>query len=196
MAAEICANYKWWRCIIRKRMRDRLLDSLESTSYRRFLVYVMGPYKSHVSENDEIYAFLETVRDDLRHEGFNAFLATDPGIPLDEIDAGTQTLEFARASNVVLFVIPHHGKNLGVGIEVGAVLEDMTDRHRERVLFVHEENMRSAMIGAIGDRWNVERRTFADEDELLKRVELFVMDIVRKEDEGELPFPPGGQEKS
>ena len=172
-------------------MRDRLLDTLESTSYRRFLVYVMGPYKSHVTENDEIYSFLETVRDDLRHGGFNAFLATDPEIPLDETDAGTQTLKFARASNVVLFVVPHHGKNLGVGIEVGAVLEDMTDRQRERVLFVHEEGMRSAMIGAIADRWNVARRTFADEDELLEETKVFIADVVRKEDTGDLPFPPG-----
>jgi hypothetical protein len=40
-----------------------------------------------------------------------AFLATDPEISLDEMDAGTQTLELARASNVVLFVVPHRGKN-------------------------------------------------------------------------------------
>ncbi|WP_137284774.1 DUF7509 family protein [Halorussus salinisoli] len=172
-------------------MRDRLLDTLDSTSYRRFLVYVMGPYKSHVTENEEMYDFLETVRDDLRREGFNAFLATDPDIPLDEMDAGTQTLEFARASNVVLFVVPHDGKNLGVGIEVGAVLEDVTDRQRERILFVHEESMRSAMIGSIGDRWNVDRRTFTDEDELLEETKRFIADVVRKEDLGELPFPPG-----
>jgi hypothetical protein len=79
-------------------MRNRLLDTLEETSYRRFLVYVMGPYKSHVTEDEGMYSFLETVRDDLRREGFNAFLATDPEIPLEEMDAGTQTLEFARAS--------------------------------------------------------------------------------------------------
>lgn len=175
-------------------MRNRLLNTLESTSYRRFLVYVMGPYKSHVTEDEEMYSFLETVRDDLREEGFNAFLATDPDIPLDEIDAGTQTLEFARASNVVLFVVPHDGKNLGVGIEVGAVFEDMTNRQRERILFVHEEGMRSAMIGSIGDRWNVERRTYVDEDELLYETKKLIMDIVRKEDTGELPFPPENDE--
>lgn len=190
-SAEIAAIYKLWRCIVRERMRDRLLDSLEDTSYRRFLVYVMGPYKSHVTEDEERYSSLETIRDDLRREGFNAFLATDPEIPLDEMDAGTQTLEFARASNVVVFVVPHDGKNLGVGIEVGAVLEDMTDLQRERIVFLHEEGMRSAMIGTIGDRWNVERRTFADEDELLEAVKVFIAEVVRKEDTGELPFPPG-----
>ena len=177
-------------------MRERLLSALDSTTYRRFLVYVMGPYKSHVTEDEEMYAFLERVRDDLRREGFNAFLATDPDIPLDELDAGTQTLEFARASNVVLFVVPRDGKNLGVGIEVGAVLEDMTDRQRERVLFVHEDGMRSAMIGSIGDRWNVERRTYSDGEGLLDETKKFIMDIVRKEDTGELPFPPGEDDDS
>ncbi|UPV75110.1 hypothetical protein M0R89_03345 [Halorussus limi] len=172
-------------------MRDRLLNTLEPTSYRRFLVYVMGPYKSHIGENKEMFAFLEGVRDDLRREGFNAFLATDPDIPLDEMDAGTQTLEFARASNVVLFVVPHRGKNLGVGIEVGAVLEDMTDRQRERILLVHEDGVRSAMIAAVGDRWNVDLRTFDDEDDLLEETKRFIADVVRKEDTGELPFPPG-----
>jgi hypothetical protein len=177
-------------------MRDRLLDAFEATSYRRFLVYVMGPYKSHVTEDEEMYAFLETVRDDLRREGFNAFLATDPDIPLDEMDAGTQTLEFARASNVVLFVVPQEGKNLGVGIEVGAVLEDMSDRQRDRILFLHEDGVRSAMIGAVGDRWNVDLRTFGDEDELLGETKRFIADVVRKEDTGELPFPPGEDDDS
>ena len=177
-------------------MRNRLLDTLNDTSYRRFLVYVMGPYKSHVTEDEEMYSFLETVRDDLREEGFNAFLATDPEIPLDEIDAGTQSLEFARASNVVLFIVRNDSKNLGVGIEVGAVLEDMSDRQRKRILFVHEEGVRSGMIRAIGDRWNVERQSFAHEEELLEETKQFIADIVRKEDTGELPFPPGHEDES
>jgi len=172
-------------------MRDRLLNTLDSTTYRRFLVYVMGPYKSHVTEDDEMYAFLKDVRDHLRREGVNAFLATDPDISLDEMAAGTQTLEFARASNVVLFVVPRRGKNLGVGIEVGAVLEDMTDRQHERIVFLHEDGIRSAMIGAVGDRWNVDLRTFGDEDELLEETKRFIADVVRKEDTGKLPFPPG-----
>src|SRR6056297_2356739 len=160
-------------------MRNRLLDTLDDTSYRRFLVYVMGPYKSHVTENEEMYSFLEIVRDDLRREGFNAFLATDPEIPLEEMDAGTQTLEFARASNVVLFVVPDHGKNLGVGIEVGAVLEDVSTRQRRRILFLHEDGMKSAMIGAIGDRWNVMRRTFESDEDLIDESLLFVRDVMR-----------------
>lgn len=172
-------------------MRDYLIKSLDSTRYRKFLIYVMGPYKSHITEDEEMFSFLEEVRDELRRTGFNAFLATDPEISLNEMDAGTQTLEFARVSNVVLFVIPHEGKNLGVGIEVGAVLEDVTDRQRQRVLFLYEEEIRSAMIRSIGDRWNVERRTFGDEQELIREAKEFTTDIISKEDVGELPFPPG-----
>ncbi len=171
-------------------MREKILELLENNlppvHHYQFLVYVMGPYKSSVTEDSEMFEFLEIVRDNLRRDGYNAFLATDPDIPLDEMDAGTQSLEFARASNVVLFVVPHHGKNLGVGIEVGAVLEDMGEKRRERVLFLHQEGMTSAMIGSIGDRWDATVRTFDDESELLGETALFIRDVMRKEGNGEL----------
>jgi hypothetical protein len=171
-------------------MRDRLLDTLEPTRYRRFLVYVMGPYKAHDIEDEEAFAFLERVRDGLRTVGFNAFLATDAGMSLDEMDAGTQSLKFARASNAVIFVARYDGKNLGVGIETGAVLEDMSDRVRERVLFLHESGVRSAMIAAVADRWDATVRTFDGEDDLYDEARLFVRDVMRRETTGELSFPP------
>lgn len=181
-------------------MRETLLEKLDAVfppvRHRRFLVYLMGPYKSHVAENDEMYGRLETVREELRSEGYNAFLATDPDIPLDEMDAGTQSLEFARASNVVLFVVPHDGKNLGVGIEVGAVLEDMSEYRRKRILFLHEEGIRSAMIGAVGDRWNVMTRTFEDQPDLLDESLLFIRDVMRKEVYGDLALVPGEADDS
>lgn len=57
------------------------------------------------------------------------------------MDAASQTIAFARASNVVALVAPQVGKNLGVGIgiETGSVLEALGDEHQERVVFVHEE---------------------------------------------------------
>lgn len=171
-------------------MRNALLNSLDPTHYRKFLVYVMGAYKTHDGRDEEAFSFLENVCDDLRRAGFNAFLATDVEIPLDEMDAGTQTMQFARASNAVVFVVRASGKNLGVGIEVGAVLEDMSTKKRERVLFLHESGMRSAMIGSIATRWDAEIRTFTDREELLEKAKLFVADIAGKEDIGELPFPP------
>ena len=171
-------------------MRDRLLETLEPTRYRRFLVYVMGPYKAHDIEDEAAFAFLERVRNGLRSEGFNAFLATDAEISLNEMDAGTQSLEFARVSNAVVFVVRHDSKNLGVGIETGSVLEDMSDQARERVLFLHESGVRSAMIAAVADRWDATVRTFEAEDGLFDEVRLFVRDVMRRETTGELPFPP------
>ncbi|MFD1514788.1 DUF7509 family protein [Halomarina rubra] len=176
-------------------MRQRLLDGLAPTRYRRFLVYVMGPYKHHVEENAEAFAFLERVRDGLRDEGFNAFLATDVDVPLDEMDAGTQSVAFARASNVVLFVVRLDADNLGVGIEVGAVLEDRSLATPERVLFCHETGVRSAMIRAVADRWDATVRTFDDEGDLLDECRLFVRDVMRRETTGDLPFPPSGEQE-
>jgi hypothetical protein len=137
---------------------------------------------------------LLSVRDALRTDpGVNAFLAIDVDVPLEEMDAATQSVEFALASNVVVYVVPKAGDNLGVGIETGAVLEsifrredDPTD-HRERVVFVHEEGVRSAMIAAVVDRWDARVYDYEDVDDLVRQVRLFVRDIVRREQRGDLP---------
>src|SRR6056297_3665459 len=128
-------------------MRRRIVDRLGDVPYEEFLVYLMGPYKSFSIEevvpddaelggpfaewdpsegaydHDDVVATLRRLQGSLRTDpGVNAFLAVDAGIDLDEMDAATQTIEFARASNVVVFAVPLVGKNLGVGIEVGSVL--------------------------------------------------------------------------
>lgn len=171
-------------------MREYLLNTLDDTRYRAFLVYVMGPYKQHDGNDEAMFAFLEWLRDALRTRGFNAFLATDAEIPLEEMDAGTQSLKFARSSNAVLFVVRDAGRNLGVGIEVGAVLEDRSERSPERVLFLHEAGMRSAMIEAVADRWDARIRPFDGRDELLEEVQVFLRDLMHKEKTGELPSSP------
>lgn len=199
-----------------KSMRERLLEELDSVPHRRFLVYVMGPYKMfHVEDlldgsnaddvavdfggesDDDVLDLLVRVRNRLRIEpGVNAFIALDADIDVDEMDPATQSIEFARASNAVVFVAPRVGKNLGVGIETGSVLEDVynvdendeDEGHRqERILFVHEENVRSAMISSISRRWDATIRTYGDEDELLKRVRQFAADVMNKELTGDLP---------
>jgi len=116
----------------------------------------------------------------------NAFLAVDVGIDLDELDAATQTIEFARASNVVVFAVPLVGKNLGVGIEVGSVLADLEDDDRERVVFVHEDGVRSAMIRGVARRWDAAVYSYADESELVDRIRMFVTDIMYREQRGDL----------
>jgi hypothetical protein len=131
---------------------------------------------------------LETVRDRLRDEGgLNAFLAIDVDVPLDEMDAATQTIEFAKASNVIVFVVPAVGKYLGVGIETGSVLEGLPDEEQERIVFVHEENVRSAMIGSLSRRWDAAVYSYSDEDELVKRIREFAVDIMNQEMTGDLP---------
>jgi len=190
-------------------MRERLLETLASVRYRRFLVYVMGPYKAFglddiadaggpfgdwddgvASEYDEddVQALLERTRDRLREEvGVNAFLAVDAEIPLDETDAATQTIEFARASNAVVFVAPLIGKNLGVGIEVGSVMAALDDTKRERVVFVHESGVRSAMIDGLARRWDATVLTYESEDELFDRLRHFIAQVMNAEYTGELP---------
>lgn len=195
-------------------MRRRIVDRLGEVPYDEFLVYLMGPYKSFSIEDvapegadlgtlegpfgewdrtegehahDDVVSTLRRLQGSLRTDpGVNAFLAVDVGIDLEEIDAATQTIEFARASNVVVFVVPMVGKNLGVGIEVGSVLADLDDGDRERVAFVHEEGVRSAMIQGVARRWDAAVYSYADESELADRIRLFVTDVMYRELRGDL----------
>ncbi|MFB6189892.1 MAG: hypothetical protein ABEI57_08405 [Halapricum sp.] len=148
---------------------------------------------SGVEGEEATLDLLLDVRDSLRTDpGVNAFLAIDVDVPLEEMDAATQSIEFALASNVVVYVVPRAGDNLGVGIETGAVLESIFQRaddptdHRERVVFVHEEGVRSAMIAAVVDRWDARVYDYENREDLVRQVRLFVRDVVRRERTGEL----------
>jgi hypothetical protein len=215
-------------------MRERLIDALGDLAHARFLVYLMGPYKTFdlegvleaadaddsldprqipesvdfgalvgsdidLDQQDAVIDLLLFVRDWLRTApGVNAFLATDIDIPLEEMDAGTQSIEFALASNAVVYVVPKLDDNLGVGIETGSVLEALyreraadethtvPSSHHERVLFVHESGVRSAMIAAVQDRWEARVYSYTDRADLVKQVRLFVRDLARREQHGEL----------
>jgi hypothetical protein len=154
-----------------------------------------------LDQQDAVLDLLLFVRDRLRTApGVNAFLATDIDIPLEEMDAGTQSIEFALASNAVVYVVPKLGDNLGVGIETGSVLEALyrereagdphavPSSHHERVVFVHESGVRSAMIAAVRDRWEARVYSYTDREDLVKQVRLFVRDLARREQYGELPI--------
>lgn len=201
-------------------MRDRIVNELGDLPYSRFLVYLMGPYQAFDPETlrattdpDSVPASVDfgtlvgadppldrdeaaldlllDVRDRLRADvGVNAFLAIDVDVPLEELDAATQSVRFADASNAVIYVVPRVGDNLGVGIEVGAVLESLFDEgdagYSERVVFAHESGVRSAMIAAVQDRWDARVVSYDDRDELVERVQLFVRDVARRELRGDL----------
>lgn len=153
-----------------------------------------------LEQHEAVLDLLLFVRDRLRTDpGVNAFLAIDVDIPLEEMDAGTQSIEFALASNAIVYVVPKIGDNLGVGIEVGSVLEALfrerakrgtqtpTGSHHERVLFIHESGVRSAVIAAVQECWEARVYSYDDREDLVRQVRLFVRDLARREQLGELP---------
>ncbi|MFA9501293.1 hypothetical protein NP511_03470 [Natrinema thermotolerans] len=202
-------------------------DALSPVERERFLVYVMGPYRTFDVEallpddadstddalpsfatwnersgsyaEDDVLRLLQETRDCLRERGFNAFLAIDVGIDLEEMDAATQSIEFARASNATVFVAPAVGDNLGVGIEIGSVLEDMLGsdadgdpadanppRRAERFMVATEPDVRSAMLGAVHTRWDGSVRTFDDATALCRLCAQFCTHVQNEELYGDL----------
>jgi hypothetical protein len=204
-------------------------DSNALTPARReqFLVYLMGPYRTFDVDallpadadvetdapsfatwdeasgeyaEDEVLRLLQETRDCLRDRGFNAFLAIDVGISLDEMDAATQSIAFAQASNATIFIAPQVGDNLGVGIEIGSVLEDLlsTDgmqgpaadatppERTRRVMVATEPSVRSAMLGAVHARWDASIRTFTDATDCCRLCAQFCTHIQNEELYGSL----------
>lgn len=214
-------------------MRQRIIDNLPQETggsealpavrRERFLVYVMGPYRTFdvgavLSEGteaetvdlpsfatwdesvgeyseDDVLRLLRETRECLRERNFNAFLAIDVGISLDEMDAATQSIAFARASNAVVFVAPQVGDNLGVGIEIGSTLEDMMasdgmagsaaeatpPKRSKRFMVATEPAVRSAMLGAVHTRWDGSVRTFTDAEDLCRLCAQFCTHIQNEE---------------
>ena len=202
-------------------------EALDPVRRERFLVYLMGPYRtfdpaallpedadvgadapsfatwtddSGEYAEDDVLRLLQETRDCLRERGFNAFLAIDVGIPLDELDAASQSVAFAEASNAVVFVAPQVGDNLGVGVEVGSVLEALlgTDGMdgpadeadpppaARRLMVATEPDVRSAMLGAVNARWDASVRTFSDADDLCRLSATFCTHVANAELHGDL----------
>ena len=204
-------------------------DSAALTPVRReqFLVYLMGPYRTFDVDallpvdadvetdvpsfatwdetsgeyaEDDVLRLLQETRDCLRDRGFNAFLAIDVGIPLDEMDAATQSIAFGRASNATVFIAPQVGDNLGVGIEIGSVLEDFLSsagmqgpaadatppERTRRVMVATEPSVRSAMLGSVNARWDASVRTFTDAADCCRLCAQFCTHIQNEELHGSL----------
>lgn len=196
--------------------REMLRDRLGQVKYDRFLFYIMGPYKSFnlsyvLSEDerrdidiedlpgplrrlfrnkDDINAaegLLRRVQGELRaNPGVNAFLALDPDIDTDEVDAVTQSIEYTRCSNATAFVVPFLGHNFGVGEEAGSILETLADTHGERLVFVHEDDVTSAMIRSASVRWDLRVETYETEEELIGMLRRFAGEIMHRERRGSL----------
>jgi hypothetical protein len=202
-------------------------DALAPVQREQFLVYLMGPYRTFDVDTllpadadvetdapsfatwdetsgeyaeDEVLRLLQETRDCLRDRGFNAFLAIDVGIPLDEMDAATQSIAFAQASNATISIAPQVGDNLGVGIEIGSVLEDILSTagmqgpaadatpptRARRVMVATEPSVRSAMLGAVHARWDASVRTFTDTADCCRLCAQFCTHIQNEELYGSL----------
>ena len=202
-------------------------EALAPVRREQFLVYLMGPYRTFDVEallpadagveadvpsfvtwdetsgeyaEDDVLRLLQETRNCLRNRGPNAFLAIDVGISLDEMDAATQSIAFARASNATIFIAPQVGDNLGVGIEVGSVLEDFMSademqgpaadatppERARRVMVATEPSVRSAMLGAVHARWDASVRTFTDAADCCRLCAQFCTHIQNEELYGSL----------
>lgn len=196
--------------------RDFIVDRLASVKYDRFLFYVMGPYKSfnlnyvlseserseididalpgplrrlfrNTDEINEAQALLRRVQGALRTDpAVNAFLAIDIDVDLDDVDAVTQSVEYARCSNATAFVVPFLGHNFGVGEEAGSILENLSETHGDRLVFVHEKDVTSAMIRSASVRWDLRVETYETEAELVEQLRRFAGGIMHRERLGDL----------
>ena len=195
---------------------DLIAGRLGSVTYDRFLFYLMGPYKSfnlnyvlseeerreididelpgplrrlfqNKDEINEAQALLRRIQGALRATpGMNAFLALDIDVDTDDIDAMTQSLEYTRCSNATAFVVPFLGHNFGVGEEAGSILETLADTHGERMIFVHEADVTSAMIRSANVRWDLRIETYETEADLVATLRRFAGEIMHRERRGKL----------
>lgn len=196
--------------------RDLIISRVGHVKYDRFLFYLMGPYKSFnlnyilsdekrreiniedlpgplrrlfqsKDDIDDAQALLRRVQGELRVDpGINAFLALDVDVDIEEVDAATQSIEYTRCSNATAFILPFLGHNFGVGEEAGSILEALSETHGDRLLFVHEANVTSAMIRSAARRWDLRVETYETEAELVDTLRLFAGGIMQQERRGEL----------
>ena len=196
--------------------RDLIVDRLGHVKYDRFLFYLMGPYKSFnlnyvLSEAerreidiedlpgplrrlfqskddiDAAQALLRRIQGKLRvAPGVNAFLALDIDVDTDDIDAATQSIEYTKCSNATAFIMPFLGHNFGVGEEAGSILEALSETHGDRLIFVHEDDVTSAMIRSARMRWDLRIETYETEAELADKLRFFTGGIMQRERRGEL----------
>ncbi|RYJ08462.1 hypothetical protein ELS19_18210 [Halogeometricum borinquense] len=196
--------------------RNLIAERLGRVKYDRFLFYLMGPYKSFnlnyvLSEEerseidiedlpgplrrlfqskddiDAAQALLRRIQGELRvNPGVNAFLALDVDVDTDDVDAATQSIEYTRCSNATAFLLPFLGHNFDVGEEAGSILEALSETHGDRLIFVHEDDVTSAMIRSARVRWDLRVETYETEEELVSKLRFFAGGIMQRERRGNL----------
>ena len=196
--------------------RDLIINRLGRVKYDRFLFYLMGPYKSFnlnyvlsreerseidvedlpgplrrlfrsKDDIDAAQALLRRIQGKLRVDpGINAFLALDVDVDTEDVDAATQSIEYTSCSNATAFVVPFLGHNFGVGEEAGSILEALSESQGDRLIFIHEDDVTSAMIRSARVRWDLRVETYETEEELVGKLRVFAGGIMQRERRGEL----------
>ncbi|WP_440765038.1 DUF7509 family protein [Natronorubrum sp. DTA7] len=135
----------------------------------------------------EAQALLRRVQGELRTDpGVNAFLALDADVDTDNVNAVTQSIEYTRCSNATAFIVPFLGHNFGVTEEAGSILENLAETHAGRLLFVHEDDVTSAMMRSATVQWDLRVETYETETELVDTLRRFVGGIMHRERRGDL----------
>ncbi|TYL35815.1 hypothetical protein CV102_25825 [Natronococcus pandeyae] len=149
-----------------------------------------GPLRNLFRNKDDVneaQALLRRIQGELRTDpGMNAFLALDVDVDTDDVDAVTQSIEYTRCSNATAFVVPFLGHNFGVGEEAGSILENLAKTHGDRLVFVHEDDVTSAMIRSAKVRWDLRIETYETERELVDTLRRFAGEIMQRERRGNL----------
>ena len=120
------------------------------------------------------------------HPEVNAFLTLDVDIDTDDVNAATQSVEYTRCSNATAFVLPFLGHNFAAGEEAGSILEALSETHGGRLVFVHENDVTSAMIRSARVRWDLRGKTYDTEAQPVEKLRFFAGGIMHKERRGEL----------
>lgn len=76
------------------------------------------------------------------------------------------------------------GYNFGVGEEAGSILDTLADTHGERLIFVQEDDVTSAMIRSASVRWDLRVETYETADGLIAKLRRFAGEIMPRDRRG------------
>lgn len=145
--------------------------------------------------HEDMEATLREVSSALRNDpGVRAFVATDVDVPTErdasEVDVEMgglspldQSIEYARVSDAVVFVLDEAGRNAGVASEVGAILgefdlrlrnPDKPRKPRQRFRIYVSEAFSSASIEEIPYGFGVDIYRYESQGDLLGNLRHFV----------------------
>lgn len=147
--------------------------------------------KSHEDMEATLRDVCSALRDD---PGVRAFIATDVGVPTERDASETdwevrglspldQSIEYARISDAVVFVLDEAGRNAGVASEIGAILGEFNLRLRNpnhprkprcRFRIYVSETFSSASIEEIPSGFGVDVYRYENESDLLGNLRQFI----------------------